>query len=359
MNTKTRVAILEAGGSHDEILSSQFEFLRSRNPEIFLIIRHKHLERINIPQYVKILELKEDENILHRINNFLKIRKFLKNKNIKYLIINTAQGAFIRDLCLFLPSGVNVTGISHNPQKIRRSFTQKIISRRIRKYFVLSDPIKENTTRIDSKLLIESFYPVFFEKPDPEAIKSKERFIIAIPGAVDLNRRDYQSLLDELNSKKIPENLQFIFLGRCKSIEARAIRDKFLSVCSADNCIFYNEFIPVDDFLAAISKADLILPLLTTKLNNFDLYRDFKVTGGVNLAYGFRIPLLMHRDLENNSDFSETAFFYEENKLLESIVKLSTSPGLIEEKRRVLDKTLRFSFDYQKQKYLDFITREI
>ncbi|MGC9341792.1 MAG: hypothetical protein ACP5E3_03755 [Bacteroidales bacterium] len=153
-----KVLILESGGSHDEILYSQFRFLKDSGFETHLIIREEHLERARTPREADfVISLARERGWRDRWKNLLTIRKYLRVKNINYLVINTCQGAFIRDLSLLLPRGINITGISHNPQKLNRSFNQKIINRKVKKYLVLSENILNNVQTMNPGLSLKAF----------------------------------------------------------------------------------------------------------------------------------------------------------------------------------------------------------
>ena len=191
---KIKVAIIEAGGSHDEVIRSQLLFLEDENIEIHLIIRRLHFEKTGPYNTVhSTLILEKEEKLSDRVKNLRLILRYLADHSIYNVVINTAQGAFTRDLTLMAPRDLRFTGISHNPQKLGHSFTQKLISRRIKKYFVLSDFILENVKDQNPDLALDVFYPVFFPSTP---LKSRNSMLnVCIPGAVDPLRRDYKSLL--------------------------------------------------------------------------------------------------------------------------------------------------------------------
>ncbi|MGC9341793.1 MAG: hypothetical protein ACP5E3_03760 [Bacteroidales bacterium] len=82
-----------------------------------------------------------------------------------------------------------------------------------------------------------------------------------------------------------------------------------------------------------VARSDLILPLITPELDNYELYRDYKITGGINLAIGFRVPLLLTKSLRNNQDYETSSFFYEKTRLVEMINHLSENKTEIKQKK--------------------------
>ena len=91
--------------------------------------------------------------------------------------------------------------------------------------------------------------------------------------------------------------------------------------------MFFDSFVPVDEFMKIIGGADLIMPLLTPEVPLYNLYSKYKVTGAVNLAFGLKIPMLMHHSLQHIEDFKKTAFFYPANKLTESSEQAEQKSG--------------------------------
>ena len=158
------IAIIESGGSHDEVILPQLSFLIEEGKELHLIIRRNHFLRTGpYDPRIHILLLEEEEKITDRIRNLRMIVRYLKNHSVGQAIVNTAQGAFVRDFTFLAPRQLLLTGISHNPHKLNSSVTQKLISRRITKYFVLSDYILANVRKENPELTISAFYPVFLQ----------------------------------------------------------------------------------------------------------------------------------------------------------------------------------------------------
>ncbi len=349
-----RVAIIETGGSHDEVILPQLMFLQDESLEIHLIMRRKHYERTGpFDKAIRCFLLEKENNIADRLKNLHTITRYLSDFRISDVIINTAQGAFIRDLSFLLSRDLNITGIAHNPQKLGRSFSQKLITRTIKKYFVLSDYILKNVQQENPGLTLTSFYPVFFPPFTKE--NHRDKLDICIPGAMDTQRRDYHGLLLELERSRPDENIRFVFLGRCQKDDALALRKKIESLLPPSQRLFFSEFIPVDEFMQYSGNASIILPLLTPSVPMFDLYRKYKVTGAMNIAFGLKIPMVLHEALLGIDDFAQSSFFYSEGEMISTINHLCLNrEELAVKKHAILDMT-KFSFEYQKKKYLDFL----
>lgn len=348
-----KIALMEMGGSHEEVLQPQISWLKETDYQLYLIIRRKQFERINFnlnPENV--LMVGEDDNFLNRWKNLIQINQFLKKNQIENMVINTTQGAFIRDFSLICPS-INITGIAHNPQKIGKSIGQKIISKKVKKYLVLNDYILDHVDRSDLSLSFNSFYPIDSFVHD-EQIKN-EVLKIVIPGALDMNRRDYYQIIDSHKSQLLDKNIKFIFLGRCKSEEAKLFRKEVEILLLKKQFEFFDEFIPNAKFNACISSADLILPLITPRLHSFSLYEKYKISGAINLSFGMKVPMLMHESLNQVADYKISSIFYEDGKLFEKLNMLLANRDIIRKKKIDILQEEKFNPEFQKKKYLDFV----
>jgi hypothetical protein len=94
-----------------------------------------------------------------------------------------------------------------------------------------------------------------------------------------------------------------------------------------------------------------------SRLFDFKLYRDYKITGSVNLSYGFNIPLLIHESLKSNPDYQLSAFFYSDNELIRVLNSLSKKPESLKSKSLDISRTDKFSYNFQKKIYMDFIMK--
>src|SRR5690606_31802813 len=89
------------------------------------------------------------------------LNKWLVKNKIDCVVANTAQGGHIRNLCLTASSHVKFFGIIHTIKLLKGSFTQVLISKKIKNYFVLNDTLKKYAGGQEG-LTIHSFYPLSY-----------------------------------------------------------------------------------------------------------------------------------------------------------------------------------------------------
>jgi hypothetical protein len=384
------IALIELGGSHDECLYSQVVFLKKYGFRVHVLIFRDHLKRMGKwPEVDCWGSWKEPAGFAGEWLLVARVLGYLKRNRIRKAVINTAEGNIVRKLTRATGRHIDYTGIIHLARKLWTSRSQRIISRKVRKYLVLSGFIAGNLRDADPSLDVEYFYPVYFPVKGHEAGEDRperyrpggpaesahrgtearggkgglappyaqEEFLLCVPGAVDYNRRDYRSLLDELSGGGIPENLRFMLLGRTTGPDGRDLLDRIRDRELESHFITYREFIAPGEFYAGLSRSSLILPLITPGSGDYVDYLKYKITGTYNLAWGFGIPMLMHESFGEYRIFRETSFFYRSGELIRAIRELSGRRGeLVEMGRRILGMA-DFELDYQAGKYVSFISR--
>jgi len=133
------IAIVEISKSHEECIYTQVKFIKDSGHTIDLIL-HKALEsQINAYRNLakNITYITPSQNgFFAKIQQQKSLSKELSNYDL--VIFNTASSSkLVRNtLLLLLFSKVKCVGILHNSKKLRSSFTQALISLKIKKYFV-------------------------------------------------------------------------------------------------------------------------------------------------------------------------------------------------------------------------------
>ncbi|MGY0427036.1 MAG: hypothetical protein ACWIPI_09465, partial [Polaribacter sp.] len=275
-----KIAFVEFSESHEECIYSQISFLVKDKNNVSLFI-HPKIER----QIYSYKDLFDEITIVdfNKLNFLKKLRQeFLFAKRISKfdkVIFNTASSSkSVRNTNFFLLLfNVESIGVLHNIKKIKSSFTQKIISLKIKKYFVLSDFLKEYAVKEGKQIKIESFYPIFFPKHTAVHLhKNSNEKWIAIPGRVELQRREYTFLIEALTDKKLLKNSKFLILGNINTKDGIFFKEKIISLNLAANFMFFDGFIENDLYYNYLEKSDFVLPLLK---NNENSYKKEKISG--------------------------------------------------------------------------------
>jgi hypothetical protein len=304
----------------------------------------------------KIILLNIGDGYFRNRNAYLTARDYLIREKIDKIIFNTASGVQVRNFLLSsLPSYIELIGVVHDTEKLLSSFTQKLITRRVRKYFVLNDYIVNSVNR-KSSFRAESFYPVFFPEFEQTSIeKGDSEFWVCIPGWVEFIRRDYTSLLDNLESHKINSNIKFILLGHGghPNNNLTQIRNKISKLNLSNRFITFDDFVSNDVFHGYLEKSDIILPLIHPAKDRFRQFKSLKISGSFNLAFAHKKPLVCEKTFEVNEDFRENAFFYSDNDMINVINRLAEDREQL--KSKVLYKNPKWDFEFQRKKYVNFI----
>ncbi len=343
------ILLLEAGGSHIECMYSLIHILHKNNEHVFVACNKKLVHLLKEPSKLAgVLELPDDISKKQHFLLSLKIRKYIRQQKIDAMIINTTELLFIKNLLFLLPK-LNYTGIIHSAKQLERSFTfTKLISRKVRKFFVLGDYLLSELNP-HPVFRVASFYPVYFPEVNACLVKKDVNEIwITIPGKAEQNRKDYLGLMQAIERNELDPAIKFIFLGENKLSQAMIAQlsdsDKL-----KQHVITFDNYIDYDEFHSYIQQSDYILPLLKT--SNDDFFGNNRISGSFNLGLGYKLPFLLPESYNINIDLKPYSIYYSDlNDLLYQIQHLQT------DQRNVLK--IKHEFDSGRFKKVDDVLQD-
>jgi len=341
---KKKILYVEISTAHTEIIKS---FVDALTPEyeVLLLIHSNSLSRMqNLASKIQVVGLEEKSYLAD-------IVKAKKEFQPDLILLNSAQGRKIRDLCLrLLFDRTPIVGIHHNAENLFKSFTQKIIHFKIKKYVVLADFIKNFLkTKIQSrKIQIAAFYPLSFHQGLRIGIEGKDKYIL-IPGVLEQDRRDYLGLVDmvKANESRLDSKLKFVLLGNAKNHDGPQIVEKIKAAGLESKFIFFDAYVEDEIMLGYVDKCLAIMPLMHPGTRWFDKYFETKISGAYSLAFAFNKRLLMHDVFKGKKEFETHGVFYNSDSLADSIQKLEKVPAI--------EKSKKFDFAFQKNRLLKFL----
>ncbi|MFT6244481.1 MAG: hypothetical protein ACJA0U_003631 [Salibacteraceae bacterium] len=347
------IALLEIGGSHDECLLSQMHAIKSTGRKILLITFTEILERnpefnnyIDDTLFVDMSGSKRE-----RAKEVSRIWKKIKASKCEKVVLNTAEGNLIRFLCLkALFSKIEFIGIVHSTRKFERSFTQSIINKKVKKYFLLSENLLSSISP-PAKIKVDYFYPLRFPKND--VVLEKKQKTVVIIGGVERRRKDLDGFV-EIAQQVERDDVQFIFLGKSdptledvKDFQA-AVIDKGLK----DKVKTYDHFVSQSDFIAQIQNADLILPIVHPNTRSAEEYFKSRISGAMSVSFGYKIPMMLHQGYAEIEEMKVASFYYNMENFGK---KLDQALDNIETKRAEMLAHPNYRVEFQEEKYLDFL----
>jgi len=355
---KKEILIAEFNTSHLEILHSQILFLLAKDYNVHLWINNDAAFKDRYNGQVKIVREKTKISSLN-IGLMYKIVRYIKKNKINKIILNTAHGLLVRNLCLLLMNNkVEVIGVLHQSHKLLESSTQKIISKKIKKYFVLNDYIKKFLDSTAPNLYdIGVFYPIFFYSAKNNSEINTDKIIITIPGEVQQNRKDYLFLINEVAKlkKEIREKFEFVFLGAATKLRSSDILDVLNKNSKINDAIrIYKKHIPEEEFNIVIQNSDFIMPLIHPSSKSYSEYLTTEISGAFNTGFAFKKPLLMYKSFKQFEDFQNFSIFYDENNFPD-ILKNILENNFSEKLPKNYNSYKKFDFDFQSVNYINFI----
>ncbi len=346
------IALIEFSERQHDIIYPQILLLNNLFENVFLWINTKTALDESLIEGKVCIQKVDFYNRKIRLNFIRNFNNISEKYSINNVILNNAQGIFVRDFILkFLFSKINIYGILHDTDKLKNSFTQKLISLKINKYFVLNDFVKDYCNKNFKNYKIESIYPCFINKKirellNEDSVKS-DMITICIPGEIDQNRRDYKFLLNIISENKIPENIKFIFLGTAVDDKGFEIIN-YIKRNNLENKIrTFNEFIPEKLYYKTIFESDIIATLIHPGLKYYTSYKEAKISGAYLSALSFKKPLLLYEDFNKIEDFKDVSFFYNKNNFIDIINQIAKNKEIISIKERAYSKLHKLDLNYQ------------
>ncbi|MCX6996379.1 MAG: hypothetical protein NTV49_04680 [Kiritimatiellaeota bacterium] len=342
-----KIALIEIGNSHDICLYAQIRFLKS--------VPHTHVTLIcseGLKEIVNDYDLVDHKHFVKnrlKLSDLCKLRRYLLTEQFTKVIFNTAEGNYVKHLLLLpFPPCMEFIGVLHDSHKLGKSFSQTLISLRIKKYFMLNNYLLQNVAgRSNAKLKIGIMYPIYFPhcKTMPLA-KNNDEIWIGIPGQVELKRRDYAGLLRCFEKQTPGKDIKFILLGRSEHEygDGAYVKGRIAALGLKDNFILWDGFLAAGLFHSYIEKCDYIMPLIHSGHVSFELYRK-QISGAYLIAFGYKKMLLMEDSFKLYDDFANNSIFYSLENLAETIRNLKPSNN------QQLYSEEKWAFEFQAKNY--------
>lgn len=347
------VALIEFGGSHDECMLTQLEALQSVNALVILVTNEQLYNRN--PHWHKLVKevyfIEPTGKAFKDVGLMRGLVKYLKQNGVSKVVFNTAQGGHVRNLSFLLPKSIQAYGIIHTIRKFQGSFTQKVIHRKIKRYVVLSDDLRKHVV-VPKGISVASFYPVSFPHFDQKAEKSAGERWITITGGVENRRKDLDAVIGFIQTTD--PDIRFVFLGKTDTThpDAKAFLEAVETNGLTDRVRYFTDFVDHATFDAYLQQTDFLLPLIHPNTPSADEYINHQISGAFTLAFGYKIPLLIHEAYRTEHDLTISASFYQPSAFAEG---LKAAFSIHERIRQQIEQEEKWTKSYQYRNYLRFL----
>jgi hypothetical protein len=287
--------------------------------------------------------------------DFLTMRRlngYFESQNIRKVILNTAQGGHVRNLCLTAKKSTEFIGIIHTLRKFNGSFTQKVISKKIKKYLVLNDYFLTQIQPAEGQK-ISAFYPLRFPDFNTSSSENSSGKQITIIGGVENRRKDLTGSIG-LMKQLLDLDLHFVFLGKSdpnnEGVQQfkEILREKGL----LDRVTMYDHFVDEKEFDRVVKQSDFIWPMIHPDTESAVEYFRNQIPGALNVALGYKIPLLVHEDFVKEWKDLSFAASYRLDTYRSDLEKALANA---EQLKLTLEQAEAYNPSFQEEKYLEFI----
>ena len=347
------IALIEVGGSHDECLLTQMYALKSRGCSIVMICTQEIRERN--PQFENYIDefyiVSFRGGKFRRYSEMRRSLKFMEKKGATHAVLNTAQGDLIRNLCIqALFSSIEFIGIIHTTRKLKGSFTQKVINRKVKKYFLLSEYLL-STVEAPRNTKLDYFYPIRFEGQEFEK-EENQHLEITVIGGVENRRKDLDGFCEMIQG--ISEDVNFTFLGKSDpaSEDVQQLEKRLEELNIRNRVQLFDSFVDQNEFLEQLQKTDVILPLIHPDTPSADQYFKNQIAGAMSVSFAFKIPMLLHNAYAHIEEMSPASFYYTQNKFVDALKSLETS---LESKKTEMRQHQPYAVEFQEKRFAEFV----
>lgn len=351
-----KVALVEFNPYHDECLYSQMKFLGESGHSVLLVVSQQIHERggklIPMAEHTVIFRQSSQKNLFTRMAFIFGLNRLLARHKVEALVFNTASSRGEVILLGHLMKGrTKLFGILHNLKKVNHSFSQKLINRAIKKFFVLNDFLSDAVPLDDPSIRLKSFYPIFFpEFQNTVPPKPKEEVWISIPGKLDFGRRDYYLVARALVQTRAKSNIKILVLGSA-SLEDPKIKEflEFIKIHGLqDHFVTFDAFLEEGAFHGFLKKTDhILIPMESVG----DDYAKYKIMGCYNQAFGHKIGLITPVGLGHIPDLKAHSILYQGVDGLSKVLE-NLNDRKIDKKNYASKK---WDFEEQRNNYISFL----
>ncbi len=346
------IALAEFSGSHDECLYSQLYALSSSGRRTILICTQEVRDRN--PHFENLVEefiLVAFSNSKFKNNRVLAcILKRLKQKRVSKLVLNTAQGAKVRNLCLMsLFSSLEFFGIIHTTRKFKGSFTQKIINWKIKKYLLLSKHLMSTVTAPNG-IKVDYFYPIRYKGYAKSSLDNKT-LEVAIIGGVENRRKDLDGFIEMISN--LEQGINFTFLGKSDPMhpDVMTFQSSLEESKAKSQVKTFNHFVSQKEFNAHLMKTDAILPLIHPNTPSAEQYFKNQISGAMSVSFGYKIPMLIHEHYNQIEEMNMASIYYN----LSSFRQRLSEKEQLSKKRKEMEMSPLIDVELQEKRYLKFL----
>lgn len=331
MADRTDIALLELHPSHDECLWSQVAFSRFMGSEPLVVCHPSVAARAELMlPGVEVWPFEAAPGTFTRLRQMGGLVQRLRDRGVRSVVANTTSSPLVRDFVLRARNRFHLAGVAHHASKLRGSATMRVMGMWLRDHFVLAEYVLA-AARVPRGHRVTHFHPVHFPPTLHALAAPRTGFRIVVPGSVESKRRDYAGLFRALGNTQLPPGVEVVLLGRSTHKHGnRAELSALATTCGIEDRIrWFDGFVDDRTFYRELQQGSVVMPLVHPGTGNHSRYSTEQITGACNLAWGFRIPLLMHSSFGGLQPFSGAALTYDLAGLPSLLARLWSDPEVL------------------------------
>lgn len=342
-----RVAIVEFNNFHDEVVLAQSHYLAHAGIEAHLILNPALQNRsgeLFAKSGAKVVSFGFGSR-LERISAIKQAAGYIKKNGIDTVVFNTAECPYAKALSLLLPRQKKLF-VAHNLDRLKKSR---------HRHLVLSRTLLERAkSKWPAWEEIDYFYPFVDPKQVCKSAQKSQKLTIAVPGSLELGRRDYFGLVEAI-ARLGREDVEFVLLGDISKNDGPKILEQIRRFGIQKKVRYFHGFVDHGTFFARLCGADAILPLIHPNVPNFAKYHGSKITAAFTWSLNFKIPMLLYASLAELSEYAPYAVQYTMENFLQVLESLDRSDLAAIGQRMGQNRTIEYGSE--QKRYIELLKR--
>lgn len=309
-----RAVFIELFSWHSECIYSQLLYLKTAGYYVELVCNKE--QEYNMTEVYPLADKTIWVNV-NSLEDIVRIREYVEQNHFDQVILGTiynrkeSKGFLNRR---FVKKTDPVAGL-HDLRYVnfKAALLRRAVPSYMKRFLVLADYVKNNFPAsrgccLSIPLIFQPDYPnVPIDKPADE-------IWIAVPGMVNLSRRDYMALLPQQELEYDPK-IKFILLGTATSKEAQEFRKTICQRGLSDNFVFFDSYVNPAEFYSWARLCDYVMLLIHPGCKGFKRYIGSKISGSLNVSLMLRKPMLCDVAFSALPDFAQHSLFYKREDL--------------------------------------------
>lgn len=163
---------------------------------------------------------------------------------------------------------------------------------------------------------IDVFYPIGF-RTETEIEPTKDTLKLCVVGAMEYKKKDIAFLLEQIDWLE-ETGIELVIAGKIDPTKEDLL-PLLNAVSNRKNITYSTTFIPDQELFKLIQQSHIVWPLIHPGEQKGNQYMTTQTSGSINMAFGFKKPLLLHKEFVRGDLLEESSITYTRRTFRETL----------------------------------------